>query len=101
MKMRKKMKNKNIWKNNNKLNESGKRFQEDYGWECDPDDAWNLLDEMKDFFGADYLLDSIARAMSNWDLAENLAFIARNEDFRSQYLNNLEDEEDGEDEDEE
>ena len=100
-KRKKKMKNKNTWKNNNKLNESGRRLQEDYGWEVPYDNIWDLYEEMKEAFGAEELLESIVRAMGTYDLGDILAYICRMNDFDSQYLAGNEDDEDEEEDDDE
>ena len=93
---------KKIWKDNNKLVESGRRFQEDYGWEVPDENVWDLYEEMKEAFGAEELLESLARALGTYELGENLAYICRMNDFDSQYLaGNEDDEDEEEDEDEE
>ena len=95
------MKNKNTWKNNNKLNESGRRLQEDYGWEVSYDNIWDLYEDMKEAFGAEELLESIAKAMGTYDLGDILTYICRMNDYDSVYLEGHEDDEDEEVEEEE
>ena len=94
------MKNKNTWKSNNKLNESGRRLQEDYGWEVPYDNIWDLYEEMKEAFGAEELLESIAQALGTYELGQNLAYICRMNDFDSHFLAGHEDDDEEDEEDE-
>ena len=76
---------------------SGKKLKEDYGWEVNQGEAWDLLDELVEALGPEEMLMALAKAMGTYELEENLAFICRQYDFRSQHLTNFEDEEDEED----
>ena len=44
-------------------------------------ELYNLIDELKDIIGIEYLLDSIVQQMSYDELKSCLEFIARNEDL--------------------
>lgn len=50
------------------------------------DNAWDLFEELREEMGAEHLLDSLAKAMGNFELAENLDYICRMEDIESEYL---------------
>lgn len=75
----------------------GKRLKEDYGWEVKSGEAWDLLDELVEALGPEEMLTALAKAIGTYELEDNLAFICRQYDFRSQHLTNFEDEEDEED----
>ena len=85
------------WNKNNSLS----RIKEDYGWEVPDENVWDLYEEMKEAFGAEELLESIARALGTYELGQNLAYICRMNDFDSPYLAGNEDDEDEDEEDEE
>ena len=45
-------------------------------------ELYNLIDELKDIIGIEYLLDSIVQQMSYDELKSCLEFIARTEDLQ-------------------
>lgn len=75
-----------------------KKIKEDYGWEVSYDNIWNLYEDMKEYFGAEELLESIVRAMGTYDLGDTLTYICRMNDYESPYLEGNEEEEEDEEE---
>ena len=61
-------------------------MSEDYGRKIRRGKEWDALEDYVDAVGADYALNSIARAMGDSELGETLAYIFRNEDYESPYL---------------
>ena len=57
-----------------------------YGWEISSDDAYDALMEYVDEVGAEKALDDLVLAMSHDELAANLEYIFRMNEFESQYL---------------
>jgi len=47
----------------------------------DSDNLMDVLDEMREQLGADNLLDELVRALSDYDLQDNLEYIAGNNDL--------------------
>lgn len=67
---------------------------ENYGWVVNSDEAWDALDAFTEVYGAEYTLESLAKAMGDDELAENLAYIFRMHDFREFYGEDDSDDED-------
>jgi len=57
-----------------------------YGWEIKRGKEWDAYEEALEIFGAESLVDQIAQAMSKDDLGETIAFIYRNNDIDSEFL---------------
>lgn len=55
---------------------------ESYGWVVEDSDAWEAYDFACDYLGKDWLDAEIIQGLSTSELAESLAFIFRNADFR-------------------
>ena len=45
------------------------------------ENAWALMEELKDIVGAEEQLDALARALGTFKLADNLEYICRMWDF--------------------
>lgn len=76
-----------------KMKESLKRMKEDYGWEVPEDRVWDLYEEMLEAFGAENLLESLVKALGTYELADNLAYICRMNDFDSEIFHEDDEEE--------
>lgn len=55
---------------------------ENYGWVVDSGEAWEAYEFACEYMGKEYVDDAIVNAMSTDELAESLAFLFRNWDFR-------------------
>lgn len=77
-----------------------KKAGESYGWVVDSADAYDALDKFVDAYGTEEALDAITRAMGRDELADNLAYIFREYDFK-EGCSDYEDDEEYEEEKEE
>lgn len=48
--------------------------------------GYNAMMELVDEFGESYILESLMRAFSDWELFDVYCYICKNEDFSGQYL---------------
>lgn len=58
------------------------RAAESYGWVVEDSDAWEAYEFACDYLGKEYIDEEIIQGLSTSELAESLAFIFRNNDFR-------------------
>ena len=54
---------------------------ESYGWEVDSSEAWETYELACDYFGKEYVDDSIVQGLSTDELAESLAYMFRMEGY--------------------
>jgi len=64
----------------------GRVLESSYGWEIKRGKEWDAYEEALEIFGAESLVDQIAQAMRKDDLGETIAFIYRNNDIESEFL---------------
>lgn len=89
-------KDKKVMKESKKVR---KLKEDNYGWSIKFNMVWDALEELVSCYGAEEILDALAKAMGDDDLKDNLEYICRNYDFEGDFLEGHDDEEDEEEED--
>jgi hypothetical protein len=62
------------------------KIKEDYGWGIQRGKEWDAFEDALEVFGAERLVEELARAMETDDLGDTLSFIFRNWEYESPYL---------------